>query len=167
MIVHAANPGTGVAVAGPLLDAVRRRGPPWLTQPPSKTGRPLWWAAGLSLLLVIVAALVVVRPWLDSERIEVPAPQRADREERAAWGVEALQQLQNAVHDRSGSGLPPLGQTIVANARELEIRDFSLRYLVEDEAALVAGSDTWVAEVAATWRFGGFDDAAAATDVSG
>ena len=30
MIVHAANPGTGVQVAGALLDAVRRRGPPWL-----------------------------------------------------------------------------------------------------------------------------------------
>ena len=115
---------------------------------------------------MIVAALVVVRPWQDSERIDVPAPQHADREERAAWGAEALQQLQNAVHDRSGSGLSPASQAIVDNARELGIRDFSLRYLVEDDAALAAGSDTWVADVATTWRFTGYDDAAAATDVS-
>ena len=31
MIVHAANPSTGVAGRWPVLDAVRRRGPPWLT----------------------------------------------------------------------------------------------------------------------------------------
>ena len=37
---------------GPLLDAVRRRGPSWLTRRRSKTGRPRWWVAGLSLFVV-------------------------------------------------------------------------------------------------------------------
>ena len=41
MIVHAANPGTGVHGHQPALDAVRRRGPPWLTPATrSKAGRP-------------------------------------------------------------------------------------------------------------------------------
>jgi hypothetical protein len=129
-----------------------------------KTGRPLWWAAGLSLFLVI-AGLVVLRPWSDSQNIEVPPPQRADREQRAAWAADALRHLVDAVDGGPDQGLSELDRTVVTNARTLKVQDFSLRYVDEDDGALV-GSDTWVADVAATWQLAGFDPTPASTEVS-
>ena len=40
MIVHAANPSTGVVVSGAVLHAVLRRRSPWLTHTSRKAGRP-------------------------------------------------------------------------------------------------------------------------------
>ena len=49
LIVHAANPGTGVAVSRSLLHALRRRGSPWLIARPRRPVAHVWWVAGLSL----------------------------------------------------------------------------------------------------------------------
>jgi len=118
------------------------------------------------LLLAVGGVLVITRPWSDTEQIAVPPTQRADREQRAAWAAEALGSLQDAVRRASESGLSPLGQAIVANARELRVRSFTLRYVDEDDGAQTGGSDAWVADVDATWLFAGFDRTAASTEVS-
>src|SRR5204863_6703285 len=44
---------------------------------------------------------------------------------------------------------------VVRNGRALHVRDFSLRYV--DTAGTVAADGSWSADVAATWRFAGFD----------
>jgi len=118
------------------------------------------------LLLVVSGVLVLTRPWSDTEQIALPPTQRAGREQRAAWAAEALRSLQDAVRGGSESGLSPLGEEIVANARELRVQGFALRYVDEDDGAQTGGSDAWVADVDATWLFAGFDRATASTEVS-
>ena len=122
--------------------------------------------AGLSLLLLVSLALVITRPWSDTQTIQVPPVQRGDREQRAAWAADALRLLEDAVRTDAGAGLSRLGEAIVDNARALRVRDFSLRYVVEDDGAQTRGSDEWVADVTASWRFAGLDRAAATTEVS-
>ena len=75
MIVNAENPSAGIRVAPLYIDAVRRRGPPWLTPRPraahAVAGRPRWWVAGLSLFLALVVGLVV---WLTQRDPTYHAP---------------------------------------------------------------------------------------------
>jgi len=122
--------------------------------------------AALSLLLLVPVALVITRPWSDTQTIQVPPAQRGDREQRAAWAADALRRLEDAVRTDASAGLSPLGAVIADNAQALRVGDFSLRYVVEDEGAQTGGSSEWVADVTASWRFAGFDRAAATTEVS-
>jgi hypothetical protein len=116
--------------------------------------------------LVLAGLVVLLRPWSDEQSITVPPPQRGDRDQRAAWAASALAGVQDAVNSGIDTDLSPAGEVVVDNARALRVRGFSWRYVDEDEGAQTQGSDTWVADVATTWLFGGFDRTAASTEVS-
>jgi hypothetical protein len=116
--------------------------------------------------LVLAGLVLVLRPWSDEQSITVPPPQRGDRDQRAAWAASALAGVQDAVNGGLDGRLSPAGKVVVDNAAALRVRGFSWRYVDEDEGAQTQGSDTWVADVATTWLFGGFDRVAASTEVS-
>ena len=115
---------------------------------------------------MLAGLALVLRPWSHEQSITVPPPQRGDRDQRAAWAASALAGVQDAVNDGLDSRLSPAGETVVDNARALRVRGFSWRYVDEDAGAQTQGSDTWVADVATTWLFGGLDRVAASTEVS-
>jgi len=135
-----------------------------------KAGRPLWWAAGLSLCLLAAAAIVVALVRGGEHRVHVAPPDRPDRSERAVLAADALRRLEQAVTTGDAEGVSgrdgdPVA-TAVANADALRVGDFSVRYVDEDAGALAAGSDEWVAAVDTTWSFRGFDRGVARTEVS-
>jgi hypothetical protein len=134
-----------------------------------KTGRPLWWVAGLSLFLLVAVGLVT---WVavDDEPYVAPTPAASTGGSPSpALATEALRSFERAV--RSGDEdaarrLAPADDAaaadrlagIVANARAARVRDFTLRY-VDAEGAYDDG--TWHAAADATWMFTGFDGAPA------
>lgn len=129
----------------------------------AQAGRPRWWAAGLSLCLLVGTGVVA---WLvvDDEPHDVPAPTLASA---------ALADLERAVRagdPEAARALAPTGDDaaadrlagIVANADAARVRDFSLRYVDAE------GTDTegrWHATADATWRFAGFDPGPATAQV--
>ena len=131
-----------------------------------KAGRPLWWAAGLSLCLLALAAIVFVLVQDRKHSVEVTPNPRPDRSERAVLASRALAELEEAVNSGRASGADDAVSTATANARALRVRDFTLRYVDEDAGALSAGSDAWVGAVDTTWAFRGFDRTVARTEVS-
>jgi len=134
-----------------------------------KAGRPLWWAAGLSLCLALTALVVVLLHGQDHE-VTLPDQHRPDRDDRAVLAGVALQELTKAVANGVTQGAGPEGADLVdqvaANAKQLRVDDLALRYIDEDAGALSAGSDEWVAAVDSTWAFAGFDRTPAETEVS-
>ena len=54
-------------------------------------------------------------------------------------------------------------RALVDNAEAIGVRDFGLRYV--DEASSVSGDGTWAAAVDVTWRFAGFDESPANSEV--
>jgi len=131
----------------------------------SKAGRPLWWAAGLSLCLVVTVLVVVLLRGNDHQ-VTLPEQHRPDRDDRAVLAGEALQDLAAAVTKGADSEDSDLVDQVATNARLLRLKDVSLRYVDEDAGALAAGSDEWVAAVETTWAFRGFDRTDAETEVS-
>ena len=178
MIVHAANPGTGVPGLRSLLDAVRRRGPPWLTAPTPKAGRPRWWVAGLSLSLLLVAGLLV---WvaLDDDALRRrpavgaggPGPARAGGRRRCARSSEAVEDRDPRAARRPGARRRrPRPRALLASvvdnaARARASRDFTLRYVDEDGRA---SRRTGPGRPRSTrpGGFDGFDDAPARAEVT-
>ncbi len=78
----------------------------------------------------------------------------------------ALERLEDAVTDRDVAAVGDLGdeellEAVVRNADRLEVADFSLRY-VDDVAPTEDGA---LVAVEATWRFEGFDERPASTEV--
>ncbi|MFC4786595.1 hypothetical protein ACT8ZV_19125 [Nocardioides sp. MAHUQ-72] len=139
-----------------------------------KAGRPLLWATGLSLSLVLVAALVVRLVLDDDPYVATPSAGPAARVEPGAAAA-ALHDLETAVAARDAAAAralaPPddeaaatLLAAVVGNARALRVEDFSLRYV--DEEGAVAPDGSWSAAVDATWRFAGFDRAPARAEVT-
>ncbi|GAA1152600.1 hypothetical protein [Nocardioides aquiterrae] len=138
-----------------------------------KTGRPLWWVAGLSLCLLVAVGLVT---WVavDDQPYVAPTPAASTGGSPSpALATEALRSFERAV--RSGDedaarALAPADDAaaadrlagIVANARAARVRDFTLRY-VDAEGAYADG--TWQAAADATWQFEGFDRAPAHAEV--
>lgn len=132
----------------------------------SPAGRPRWWAAGLVVLLAVVA----VPTWLALRPdTYVAAPPRASQATaRPDLAAATLERLQSAVAsgdvgaaralaaDASGRSLL---QAVVENASALGVTGFSARYV--DEQGPVEPSGDWTAAVDLSWRFGGYD----ATDV--
>lgn len=128
--------------------------------------------AGLSLSLALLAALVV--PLLrDDPYVADPDPSRASAVSAGA-AAEALADLVRAV--RAGdpeaaaalagpgdAASAPLLRAVVANAEALDVADFSLRYVDETDTSAADGS--WSAAVAVTWRFQGFDQTPARTEI--
>ncbi len=138
-----------------------------------KAGRPLWWVAGLSLFLLLAAGLVT---WvvLDQDTYVAPAPDRTARTAAPALATTTLRELERAIRSRdteAAGALAPPGDdaardaltTLVANADEAGVRDFSLRYVTE--LGGVGADGSWAASVDVTWAFRGFDDAPARSDV--
>ena len=129
--------------------------------------------AGLSLSLVLVAGLLV---WglLDRRPYEATPPSAPAAQVRPTLAARTLRELERAVEDRDAAaarGLAPTGDdqaaallaAVVANARSLRVRDFTLRYVDEEGALSPDGS--WAAAVDATWGFAGFDPMPARSEV--
>ncbi|MBA3782491.1 MAG: hypothetical protein H0X12_11655 [Nocardioides sp.] len=139
----------------------------------SRTGRPRWWVAGLSLCVVaalVVVVVVVLRD--DTYRVEPGATPGERPSAQPALAASALHTLEHAVESGDGSALEALAPDeasrtlladVVANSRDLDVEDFSMRYV--DEVGAVAADGSWQAAVDLTWAFGGFDSFPAATEV--
>jgi hypothetical protein len=132
--------------------------------------------AGLSLFLVLGVGIVA---WLalreDTGGQSPHRPPPTTQADRAATSAELLSDLEQAVTQGDKKAAVALAATgdaaaadrlaaIVDNARALRVRDFTLRYVDEDEAAGAAG--TWVVAAETTWQLAGFDATASATEVS-
>ncbi len=141
MIVHAANPSTGVVVVRRLLHAVLRRRSPWLTNTSQRPVAHVWWVAGLSLSLLLVVGLVA---WvaLDDDPYVAPTPTPEARTAAPALAGEALRALEEAVADRRPADAEELADPddeqardqladLVENATAARVDDFTLRYVDE------------------------------------
>src|SRR3546814_4934552 len=151
-------------------DADQRRSPTRLIKLntiASKTGRPLWWAVGLLLAAVVAATLVVVLSGDEPGKAPVLHSPSARQDLAAA----ALSRVVTGVEtdDRDalrGASTPDVASRLADNASDLEVTDFTLRYVDEDRglsASLPEGR--WAAAVDATWRFDGFDPAPAHAEI--
>lgn len=98
-----------------------------------------------------------------------PVPGQVD----AAGGAAAVERLERAVDRREPRLVDDLGadreaqrllDAVVRNARELDVDDFSLRYV--EETAPADASGAWQAAVEATWRFAGYDDDVAESEIA-
>lgn len=132
--------------------------------------------AGLSLFLLLGVGLVtwtVVAP--DDAPYRAAPPGAAPASVQPGAAAEALERLERAVRrddpdaaadlaapdDASGRAL--LG-ALVDNAALIRMSEVSLRYV--DESSGLDADGSWTAAVAVTWRYTGFDDAAARTEVT-
>jgi hypothetical protein len=105
--------------------------------------------------------------------VEPPRPVEAPRASPAEAAA-ALASLVAGVEERDGevlAALAPEGSTEVqdqlsgigANAESLDLRDVTARYV--DQVGTVSADGAWSGVVEMTWRFRGFDRAAASADV--
>ncbi|MEJ7832607.1 MAG: hypothetical protein WKF79_06815 [Nocardioides sp.] len=128
---------------------------------------------GLSLF---VALLVGVVAWfaLRDDSYVVPQPPSAGSGIEPGAATDTLAALQAAVETRDSDAAAALAVSedgtsrtqlgaLVANARALEVEDFTLRYV--DEASGISADGEWTAAVDVTWAFGGFDQAPSRTEV--
>ena len=126
---------------------------------------------GLSLFLVVTVGVVV---WLTTRDSTYHAPvsgtpaARIDQTRATAL----LDDLRRAVSRRDAAAAGRLGASpaaradlagVARNARALHVTGFSLRYV--DSSGAVAADGVWSADVAATWRFAGFDHRLERVDV--
>ncbi|KRF17954.1 hypothetical protein ASG90_06425 [Nocardioides sp. Soil797] len=100
--------------------------------------------------------------WLTRDDESTEPPQLTSPTVRQDLAAEALLDLQAAVHSHDtsdlGSGASDTVKAAVANATELRVADFSLRYVDEDSALSANLPDgQWAAAVDTSWRFAGFD----------
>ena len=126
---------------------------------------------GLSLFLVVTVGVVV---WLTTRDSTYHAPvsgtPAAKIDQTRATAL--LDDLRRAVSRRDAAAAGRLGATpaaradlagVARNARALHVTGFSLRYV--DSSGAVAADGVWSADVAATWRFAGFDHRLERVDV--
>jgi hypothetical protein len=130
--------------------------------------------AGLSLCLVV--ALVVV--WLVADRGEQPPDPPLATSVRQDLATDTLDDLEAAVRERDPAATEKLARptddaarealrAVVANAEDLRVADFSLRYVDEDlEVTSRLDDGYWAAAVDTTWRFDGFDAAPGNAEVT-
>ena len=129
--------------------------------------------AGLSLCL-LVAVGAVTWTLVDSDPYVAPRPQAGPEPvdtDAASGTLRALEQAVRRGDGAAAEGLAPEGdadaarhlRALVDNAEAIGVRDFGLRYV--DEATSASGDGTWGAAVDVTWRFAGFDEAPAASEV--
>ncbi len=129
--------------------------------------------AGLSLCLLVVVGAVT---WtlVDSDPYVAPRPEADQDSVDAGAAADTLRALELAVRRADAAAaeeLAPEGdaatarhlRALVDNAAAIDVRDFRLRYV--DEASSVSGDGTWAAAVDVTWRFAGFDEAPASSEV--
>jgi hypothetical protein len=140
-----------------------------------KAGRPLWWAAGLSLVLVAGAGLLVFS-LLHDDTYVAPTPPPAvsggegPRSDLAAAALRRFVTVVRRGEERVAGSLAPRDDPgaaarlrgIVANAQRARVRDFTARF-VSPHGAYVDGGWSGTADV--TWRFAGFDRHTARAEV--
>lgn len=124
--------------------------------------------------MVGVAAWLVVAPGGDAPyQAKAPAAGPRDVEPGAASATLAL--LERAIRRDDPAAAASLaapddsaGQALLAalvdNASAIDLSEVSLRYI--DESGGLDADGSWPAEVAVTWRYAGFDQAAARTEVT-
>ena len=133
-----------------------------------KTGRPLWWVAGLSLFLLLATGLVAWAVVGDDPYVAPTPSAPSSTGVSPALAAAALRDLEEAVtdgDDQAARALAPAGDDeaadrlagIVANAEEAGVEDFTLRFV--DAEGTQGYAD-------ATWRFRGFDRAPAYAEVT-
>ncbi len=136
-------------------------------------GRRPWVLTGALTAVVVVVALVT---WLlvRSDPYVAPTPSGTVAKPDPAGAGHALQRLQDAVTSRDESAAAELAPgdddaagdllaAVVANAEALHVEEFTARYV--DGVGAVDRSGRWQAAVDLTWRFAGFDRAAAHEEV--
>lgn len=138
-----------------------------------KTGRPLWWVAGLSLCLLVGVGIVSWQLVVDDPYVAPTPPATTGGSPSPARAAQTLKSFERAVRDGdedAARALAPEGDHqaadrlagIVANARAAHVEDFTLRY-VDAEGAYADGA--WHAAADATWQFAGFDESPAHAEV--
>lgn len=126
--------------------------------------------AGLSLCaaLAVVAVLVGL---LRDDRYEASPPEVSPTTANPAAAASVLHSFEEAVDardpaasaDAAAKGSEDLLEGLIDNARESRIGDFSARYV--DELGAPGADGAWTAAVTMTWRFVGFDDEMARSEV--
>ena len=139
----------------------------------SKTGRPRWWVAGLSLfvgLAVLVGLGLAGKS--DSYQADVSRPETPTARSGAAAGsvrdlVVALEtgDTVNAAELAPASDEDAREQlaAAAANARALDLVELTARYV--DEVGAIGQDGSWTAAVALTWAISGFDQEPARAEV--
>ncbi len=127
--------------------------------------------AGLSSFLALVVAATV---WLvlRDDAYVAPPPAPPGPQIQPAAGAALLQDLARAVRAGDEDAAVALASStdaqeqlrdLVANAEEIGLRDFSLRYL--DERGGIDPSGAWPASATLSWRFAGYDTGLATSEV--
>jgi hypothetical protein len=133
--------------------------------------------AGLSLCLLVASGLLAWSLTRDDTYV-APTPRTAPQSTsataeptNAATTLAAFERAVRAGDREAARALAPADDpaagdhlaALVANARALEVRDFSVRYVDEDGARSSDGG--WDASADATWRFRGFDRISARAEI--
>ena len=141
-----------------------------------RAGRPLWWAAGLVLVLAVAGGGWALTT--GTENAVLPsAPAESPSTSREAAAAELLSELVEELQDGDPAQLRALAapipesrremQDLAANVRNLGIVDLSMRYLDENEGRSVNGlpprlrDRAWVGDVQLGWRLDGHDESPA------
>lgn len=134
---------------------------------------PFWNVVIGAVVLVVCVTVAAVVVLSDDTYRAAPQPETVD-EPRPAAAAATLHAFAEAVTTRdsnSAVGLAPSGDVAAAeqlraaveNAADLDVADFTARYVDEVGATELDGS--WTAVVDVTWRFAGFDGAPATAEV--
>jgi hypothetical protein len=121
---------------------------------------------GAALTALVVAVALVTYLLVRSEPYVAPRPSGTAAKADPAGAARALQGLEDAVAARdadSAGALAPatdegatdLLTAVVGNAEQLQVAEFTLRYV--DAVGAVDSAGRWQAAVDMTWRFDGFD----------
>jgi len=145
-----------------------------------RAGRPLWWAAGLVLVLVLGGVGYALTAG-GEDAVLPTTPSEAPGSSREAAAAELLTELVSALEDGDAARLRELAAPtprarreiadLAANVRGLEITDLAMRYLDENEGRSVGGlpprlrDKAWVADVQLSWRLADHDESAANLEV--
>lgn len=144
--------------------------------PRREAGRPRGWRAGLTLcLLLVVGGVGWAASTPDRHVAGSTGPPTGETTgvSEATGAVRAMERIERAVRRRDAGPVAGLGadaaaqerlDAVVTNARDLDVVDFSLRYV--EETSPVDAHGRWRAGVEVTWRFAGYDRAVASTETS-
>lgn len=145
-----------------------------------RAGRPLWWVAGLVLVLALGGVGYALTTGSETAVLPSPASETPGATREAA-AAQLLTDLVDALKDGDPSRLRELAaptpearreiDDLAANVRNLEITDLAMRYLDENSGRSVSGlpprlqDKAWVADVQLSWRLADHDESPANLEV--